>query len=77
VSDEGSAKILLFRRPKPAPIPFLVHVQSLKESFCHPCDSLEKALDYIDQQEADESVVCSLYQNLPLEEDVSESSEDR
>jgi len=76
VSDEGSAKILFFRRPKPAPIAFMVHVQNLKESFCHPCDSLEKALDYIEQQEQNESVVCSLYQNLPLEESNSDNLED-
>lgn len=54
----------------------MVHVQTLKESFCHPCDSLEKALDYIEQQEQNDSIVCSLYQNLPLEEGSSDNLED-
>lgn len=72
----GKAKVIYFRRPKPSPVAFLVYVEGHGESYCHPCKDLDQALDYIEERELDKGVVCSLYQNVPLEDNQEDYSLD-
>lgn len=74
MSDEGPVKVIYFRRPKPSIFPFLVYVEGRGESYCHPCKDLDQALDYIEERENDRGVVCSLFQNVPLEDNPDDPS---
>lgn len=60
--------IVYFRRRKAHVEPILVYVNSHKESYCTPFSGLDEALDFIEEQEQDASIVCHLFQQIPLDE---------
>jgi len=62
-------KIVYFKRPTPSAKAFLVLVERGKDREFSGFSDLDKALQYVDQQEEELSTRCSLYQNIPLEED--------
>lgn len=63
---EESPRVIFFRRRKSQAENFLVFVEKGSEEYCCPFEDLEDALNFMEDEEKELSVVCTLFQQLPV-----------
>jgi len=63
---DRSPRVIYFRRRKSQAENFLVFVEKGAEEYCCPFEELEEALQFMDEEQKDLAVVCTLFQQLPV-----------